>query len=306
MSVRRPALQDLRELLALVQAADAIVWGASDWTEQELRDELERLGEPGHDGWVVELDGRLAGFATLDDRGAGRLVGDGYVHPAFRGRGVGTRLLELCEERAGRTPGARTLTSGALAGDAAAALLFRSRGYEPARHFWRMTAELGDAAPPLPRWPAGIVVTALDVEAHGRAFHASLNEAFAQEWDFAPRSFEEFSRTRFEDPRFDASLCRVAWERGEIAGLTLCDWKRNGDWGWVGAVAVRVPWRRRGLGEALLREAFGEFWRRGERRVALGVDAQNPAGATRLYERVGMRVLWEAVAYRKALAGESE
>jgi hypothetical protein len=29
------------------------------------------------------------------------------------------------------------------------------------------------------------------------------------------------------------------------------------------------------------------------------VDAENPTGATRLYERVGMRVLWEADLYRK-------
>jgi ribosomal protein S18 acetylase RimI-like enzyme len=64
---------------------------------------------------------------------------------------------------------------------------------------------------------------------------------------------------------------------------------------------VRPRWRRLGLGEALLRESFREFHRRGERRVALAVDVENPTGATRLYERVGMRPLWEAVVYRKQL-----
>jgi ribosomal protein S18 acetylase RimI-like enzyme len=64
---------------------------------------------------------------------------------------------------------------------------------------------------------------------------------------------------------------------------------------------VRKPWRRRGLGLALLQHAFTEFWRRGERTVALGVDAENPTGATRLYERAGMHVLFDAVVYEKPL-----
>jgi len=39
---------------------------------------------------------------------------------------------------------------------------------------------------------------------------------------------------------------------------------------------------------ALLADCFGRFWGRGERRIGLGVDAKNTAGAFRLYERAGM------------------
>jgi hypothetical protein len=35
--------------------------------------------------------------------------------------------------------------------------------------------------------------------------------------------------------------------------------------------------------------------------VGLGVDAENPTGATRLYESVGMRVLKEDVVFEKEL-----
>ena len=38
-----------------------------------------------------------------------------------------------------------------------------------------------------------------------------------------------------------------------------------------------------------------------ESRVALGVDAENPTGATLLYERAGMHVAYEAVTYGKEL-----
>ena len=64
---------------------------------------------------------------------------------------------------------------------------------------------------------------------------------------------------------------------------------------------MRRAWRRRGLAVALLHASFGEFWRRGERRVQLGVDAESETGAIGLYEGVGMRVEWQADIYEKEL-----
>jgi ribosomal protein S18 acetylase RimI-like enzyme len=75
--------------------------------------------------------------------------------------------------------------------------------------------------------------------------------------------------------------------------------------GWVGTVGTLGPWRGRGLGRALLLEAFGEFHRRGEPRVSLAVDAGNETGATHLYESVGMRVVWQADVYEK-ITGRAE
>ena len=66
-------------------------------------------------------------------------------------------------------------------------------------------------------------------------------------------------------------------------------------------LSVRRPWRRKGLGMALLYHSFGEFYRRGTRKVGLDVDSQNLTGATRLYERVGMRVNRQYDSYEKEL-----
>jgi ribosomal protein S18 acetylase RimI-like enzyme len=63
---------------------------------------------------------------------------------------------------------------------------------------------------------------------------------------------------------------------------------------------IRKPGGRRGLGLALLRHAFGEFRQLGECRAGLGVDADNPSGATRLYERA-VQVLYAATVYEKEL-----
>lgn len=59
--------------------------------------------------------------------------------------------------------------------------------------------------------------------------------------------------------------------------------------GWIREVAVRPIWRKRGLALALLSHCFSAFYQRGISQCGLVVDAANPSGATRLYERAGMR-----------------
>jgi ribosomal protein S18 acetylase RimI-like enzyme len=66
-------------------------------------------------------------------------------------------------------------------------------------------------------------------------------------------------------------------------------------------LAVRRPWRRRGLGLALLRHSFVEMERRGMTRASLGVDAENLTGAVALYERAGMRVARRNDCWQKEL-----
>jgi ribosomal protein S18 acetylase RimI-like enzyme len=87
----------------------------------------------------------------------------------------------------------------------------------------------------------------------------------------------------------------------EVAAVALCRARAHEDpeMGFVNTLGVRRPWRRQGLGLALLHHAFGEFYRRGQKRVGLGVDASNLTGATRLYERAGMHVARQFDLYEK-------
>jgi ribosomal protein S18 acetylase RimI-like enzyme len=71
--------------------------------------------------------------------------------------------------------------------------------------------------------------------------------------------------------------------------------------GWVDTLGVRRPWRRQGLAEALLYHSFAELRRRGLTRVGLGVDAHSLTGATRLYEKVGMRAIRDFTLFEKEL-----
>ncbi len=303
LAVRRPTLADVPDALALAQAADVAVFGETDWTEEDLRGEWRETGLE-RDAWLVDANARLAGWTTFENRGGGRLMGDGYVHPELRGRGVGTLLVDLVEGRAADElerveQGVRAhLQNVALHGDGTAAGLFTARGYEPVRHFLRLVIDF-DGPPPQPEWPPGIRAAEFEAE-HAKAFHAALEEAFTSEWWHRAQPFDEFREKRLERERFDPSLWFAAWDGDAIAGGILGGWKRFGV-GWISEVFVREPWRRRGLGLALLRHAFGAFYARGERRCALGVDTRNPTGARSVYERAGMRVLWQADVFEKEL-----
>ena len=91
----------------------------------------------------------------------------------------------------------------------------------------------------------------------------------------------------------------VAWDGNEIAGFSQNRFRKG--IGWIATIAVRRPWRKRGLGLALLLHSFGEFYKRGMATIGLGVDASNLTGATRLYQRAGMHVASEFALYEKEL-----
>lgn len=246
--------------------------------------------------WIIERDGAAVGFAAGMERGE---ESDYWVtvHPDVAGRGLSSWLLTRAERR-GREAGLPVLRAGCIAENAAAAALFGELGYREARHYFQMRIDFeGPVAAPTPA--AEIELTPFRRE-DARAFHAALNEAFAEEWGWHAMPFEEWRERRLDAADTDLSLWFVARHGDELAGVVRCESRRDGG-GWIGVLGVRRPWRRRGVGRALLLHAFGEFHRRGASHVGLGVDAENPTGATELYEGAGMRVVKEDVIYEKEL-----
>ena len=106
---------------------------------------------------------------------------------------------------------------------------------------------------------------------------------------------------RSQGEGFDPGLWFVVRDGPGVAAVCRCEGERRSG-GYVAMLGVRPAWRKRGLGLALLRHAFREFHRRGERRVTLGVDSENETGATRLYERAGMHVEVEHAVFGRELA----
>jgi len=292
---RRPVPDDLAVAARIFAAEEQDVRGRSTWGVAETADwwNASNLDE----SWMVEADGEPAAMGMLMSRPE-RTICWVSVDPRYNGRGLSTELLARGEQRA-RELGSARLSVGTFAENDAAVRLFDLLGFRETRHYYQMRIDLDRASEP-PVWPPGITVSTFRRE-DARDFKGALDEAFAEEWGHYAMPFEEWKQRRVEAPDADFSLWFIARDRGEVAGVLRGAANRHGG-GFVAALGVRKRWRRRGLGLALLRYAFAEFHRRGMPHVTLGVDAENPTGATRLYEGAGMRVEKEDLVFEKDLA----
>jgi mycothiol synthase len=311
----RPAtLDDLPEAVAMFNLTSRETSGKDEFDLEEYRNEWE---DPSID---LAADTRVA--QTPD----GKIVGCiefwnmapyvhcwiwARVHPEFRGQGIGTALMGWAEDRArvalDRAPaGTRVYMSCASVSTHQPTIdLLAARGFRAVRHSLTMEREL-DAPVPAPAWPEGIGVRAMR-PGEERAVYRAANEPFKDHWGYVEQPEDEgfpiWEHRMMGRPDFDPSLWFLAMDGDEIAGVALCEPQRGGDesLGWVAMLGVRRPWRKQGLGLALLYHAFGELRARGKQRVGLGVDAQSLTGALRLYEKAGMRAVRQYTDFEKDL-----
>jgi mycothiol synthase len=297
--VRAPTWDDLDGLVELITECDLADVGIADVGAEELRAEWSEPGfDLGRDAWLIELDGRPVGYGYLLARETGVLHAYGFVRPAYRSRGLGAELLRLVEERA-RDRGGTRLTNYALGSDPNVDGLLRTNGYRPVRHYFHLGIDVAGAAFDAPM-PEGLEVRRFVPGRDDRDLYDAVVEAFSEEWGYEPYSFETWKRRHLERPGFDPALWLLAVDADEIAGFSLCS-AGDGNNGFVETLGVRPDRRRRGLGLALLHRSFELLAARGASRVALNVDGENPTGATQLYERAGMRLLYRFDRYEKAL-----
>ena len=245
----------------------------------------------------------LAGFALVMDIQSPyvKISAWGFVPESERGQGIGSAfhawIVPRAQEAIAKAPeGTRVTVEQSVFGKDKSAQRFLSQhGYQQTRHFWKMTVEL-EGTPATPIWPEGIVVQTVDLREDLERPLRALNEAFQDHYGHVDGDFEErLERQRHNlenDPDYSPELSFLAMDGDRIAGVCMCSPQSGMDTsvGYVSSLGVLPPWRKRGLGLALLHHAFGAFKQKGKVGAALHVDAQSLTGATRLYEKAGMHV----------------
>jgi mycothiol synthase len=288
MTLRAPRDDEFDAMLELMNAHQLAAFGEADATADELR---TWLTSPSvvveRDIRVLERDGRLVGYVDVDSTRTDPPLwwADVKVAPDADAGETVAELVSWLEERA-KAGRLRVWTSN---DDVRGVAAFERLGFAPARHSYRMAIDLdGGGVPPV--WPGGILERMLRAGEERRVYEAVI-EVWQDTSDPLDETFEEWAHWLTKQPMFDPSLWFLAFDGAELAGFSLCRQDSVDERaGYVGTLGVRRPWRRQCLGEALLLRSFQAFRERGYTRGTLGVDASSPTGATRLYERAGMRV----------------
>lgn len=253
---------------------------------------------------VLDPAGKIAGYAYGAELHQPNLGGNAFVGPAFYGRGIGSFLADWLDERMSQqipeiaSEMEINFINWISSKNEDARQILSKRGYKQTREFWQMQF-LMDAPPAAPAWPKGISVRTMVKGQDDRLFYDLYEEIFSDHWGHIQHPYEDFARNVYEKKTFDPSLLFLAIDTatGEIAGYTINS-SEDGV-GWIGYLGVRRPYRRLGLGLALLENSFYELYNRGLKEVRLIVDGENLTGATRLYIGVGMKPIMRFARFEK-------
>jgi mycothiol synthase len=312
--------QDFPAMLGVIHACASADGLERAENLEDIRNNYAHLHhcDPYTDMLMAEAGGELVGYARCwwEVEGSGRWVGFefGNVVPHWRHMGIGSILLQFIEGRLctiarqlkenGELPVSAPclLDNYVSSSEKDRAHLLEHRCYHAVRYSFDMLRPDLEDIPDLPL-PPGVEVRPVMPE-HLRLIWEASNEAFRDHWGYIPDPWEEYERLQ-DDPDFDPSLWRVAWQGDQVAGMVLSfiDKDQNEKFGrkrgFTENICVRRPWRRQGLAKALIALSLKALKQRGMTEAGLGVDSENISGALNLYKFMGYQVIKQGTIYRK-------
>lgn len=275
----RPIGPEDAAALFVVQAAIEPVdaGGMLEWVG-----ELEERLESGGLAWVVVRGRKLAGYAAIDPVPGLPGVYDlsGGIVPAWRGQGLGTRLLRHVQDAAGPA-GARYLSCRVDSLGVGTARFLLGRDFYVEHE--ECLLELADLAslPPVPELPAAELLT-MPAERAATEFCRVYNESFAGRPWSQPYSEAEVAALLVnpEDLLFavvDGRAVGVVWHE------VLTDGR-----GRVEPLGIVPQHQGQGLGRRLLLAALHDLQRHGAGVLEIGVWRDNRV-ALNLYRSLGFQ-----------------
>jgi ribosomal protein S18 acetylase RimI-like enzyme len=276
--------------------------------------------DPYRDMLFIEVGGEVVAYSRVwwAQEGSGQWIGFqfGNVLPEWRRKGIGSYLLRFNEDRLSQIA-AQLKENNQVPMDAPCLYdnfvnnsevdrknLLERRGYLAVRYAFEMVRPDLENIPDLPL-PMGVGVRPVEPE-HLRMIWEASNEAFRDHWGYIADPWEDFERL-MDDPDYDPSLWRVAWQGDQVVGMVMSfiDKDQNELYGWKRGytenIFVRRPWRKQGVAKALIALSLNALKERGMTEAALGVDAENISGALHLYESMGYRETKTSTIYRKPI-----
>jgi mycothiol synthase len=308
-SARRPDPTDAPAVFELVAACDIAVLGYPDIALGDIVADL--AVRPEIQAVVVDA-GRARAWVRIEDKAAGRTVGDVFVDPALDddlGDALAAWGWELVRRAAAdiaadRDRASTWVETGTIDGDRAAERRAEAAGLSRCRTFWRMHRAItpADAEPVI---APDVTIRAVAPE-EARLVHALIEAAFVDHWNHHPRTFEEWWTQRTTSNGYDPDLWWLAEVDGRPAGVLIATRQMADENAmYVGIVATAREARGRGVGSSLLRTAFSAALAQGWEAAKLDVDSDSPTAAPSVYAGVGLEVAFAMHAWQAEVTARS-
>lgn len=263
---------------------------------------------------IAEIAGKVVGWSQVmraqDQFGKGMYSHFVDLLPDWYGKGIRSVMLRQNEQRLREIAEAHpadipwTFQSKAADTEKDWISVLASEGYSAFRYSFKMVRPNLEDIPDFPL-PEGIEVRPVKPE-HYQAIINAWNEAIKDMRSLIPISKEAFEMFQ-KLPMFDPSIWQIAWHENVVVGTVMnyVDEQENKEYnrrrGYVEGISVRRPWRGKGIAKALIARSLKLLKDRGMTEAALGVDAENPSGAVRLYQKTGFNVHKKSATYRKPM-----
>ena len=298
-----------REHLPVAAEVVNAIATADDSGEYVTLDDLV-VALDGAESLGVWLDGRLAGHGRVPppDLVDGQLIVTvrGGIHPAYRRRGLGGPLLDWQVRRADSDIVDVEIEAVNAGGHA----LLASRGFRPIRYYRVMQRWYDDQPVRVPSLPDGFAMIEFD-PAYDERLRLAYNEVFTGQWGFRPKDRDHWTKWFTGHRAFRPALSRLVVDGDRLAAFAhgyefTVDTELTGVRElWIGQVGARQEYRGRGLARAAVSAVLRAGQVAGFERSSLGVDADNPTGASRLYESLGLVTVSSKVQHRLSLVRRS-
>ena len=300
----------------LLAAKEKIDQEGENYSPQDL---IDQLNGPHLDGALDTIglwaEGRMVAYGKVHAAASvidvDRVRTEGTVHPEWRRRGLGTALMPWLIQRAAvvyadmhpDAPG--EVDNSAISTNIGADRLLQKFGFKECRYFFDMKRSL-DQAVPEPPLADGLRLVPFDMSMD-ETLRVAHNEVFLDHWGSTPKDEKSWNTWVTGARAFRGGSSYLVLDGETIAAYVLgYEWEADTEATglkelYIGYLGTRRSYRGRGLARVALAKVLTEAAQAGYQRAGLGVDADNPTGALRLYEGLGFLVHSKWVTYRLPL-----
>lgn len=303
----RPFSQDDVQAILALEVAIAKHDHPDDMpTEESILDDLRRvdlnpatdtIGLWNRDGEMIALQTVRRSMSDGDEDFANVSIGGG-VHPEYRGRGLGTLMIEWALGRARQLlADLNTTQEGRIGAGTSeeknpdAVRLLTEHGFVPERYWDELVRDLSE--PIEDRQPRGGVHLVPMTKDLNEAVRRAKNDSFRDHWGSTETVAEHWEIYRGESSVRDDLSTIALDDDGAVLGFALVnvypeDFEGRGyTFGYIALIGTTRAARGRGIAPAVITETLRKIKEAGFQKATLEVDSINPSGAYGLYEALG-------------------